>query len=61
MPRRNDKSGTVPTVVGRQRLQTKLRALGLSAADVAALVAPGQTRRQVVDVLRQRLAKATKG
>lgn len=61
MPRRNDKSGTVPTVPERQRLQTKLRALGLSAADVAALVAPGQTRRQVVDVLRARLVKATKG
>ena len=60
MPRRNDRSGTVPTVVERQRLQTKLRALGLSAAEVAALVAPGQTRRQVVDVLRARLAKSTK-
>lgn len=60
MARRNDQSGTVPTVAQRQRLQTKLRALGLSAADVAALVAPGQTRRQVVDVLRARLAKSTK-
>ena len=60
MPRCNDRSGTVPPVVERQWLQTKLRALGLSAAEVAALVAPGQTRRQVVDVLRARLAKSTK-
>jgi hypothetical protein len=58
--RRNDQSDTVPTAQKRQHLQTKLRALGLSAADVAALLAPGQTRRQVVDVLRQRLAKSTK-
>ena len=59
--RRNDKSDTVPTGPERQALRAKLQTFGLRASDVAALLAPGQTRRQLVDVLRQRLAKATKG